>query len=69
MNPMQSPNTGVGKRLAESEQEKIKCSCAGCIRIATHTWSGHPTCDECGTPARLKRIRKINKQLHTIKGQ
>lgn len=25
------------------------CNVIGCQQVATHTWSGHPTCDECGT--------------------
>lgn len=29
-----------------------KCSCDGCDNEATHSWSGHPTCDECATPSR-----------------
>jgi len=24
-----------------------KCGCIGCDNVATHTWSGHPTCDAC----------------------
>ena len=24
-----------------------KCGCIGCDNVATHTWSGHPTCDDC----------------------
>ena len=27
-----------------------QCGCIGCENQATHTWSGHPTCDECGLP-------------------
>ena len=28
------------------------CGVRGCNNLATHTWSGHPTCDDCGTPGR-----------------
>jgi len=37
------------------EKEHTKCSCTGCENKATHTWSGHPTCDECGTSGRRER--------------
>ena len=41
------------KRIMEEELAKTKqCSCIGCTNQATHTWSGHPTCDACGTPGR-----------------
>ncbi len=44
------------KRIREEEQAKLKqCGCIGCTNQATHTWSGHPTCDDCGTPNRVKR--------------
>lgn len=29
----------------------IMCGVTGCTNIATHTWSGHPTCNACATPA------------------
>ncbi len=29
------------------EKEVKKCGCTGCENIATHTWSGHPTCNGC----------------------
>ena len=32
-----------------------KCVCIGCTNNAIHTWSGHPTCDECATPSRQYR--------------
>lgn len=35
------------------------CSCTGCKNEATHYWSGHPTCNECGTPNRLKNKQSI----------
>jgi len=27
------------------------CGVTGCTNLATHTWSGHPTCNACATPA------------------
>ena len=36
----------------------LKCSCIGCDNIATHTWSGHPTCDSCGSPSRINKTSK-----------
>lgn len=35
------------------------CGCTGCTNIATHTWSGHPTCDDCATPS-----RKADRKYH-----
>ncbi len=29
-----------------------RCGVRGCDNEATHTWSGHPTCDDCATPGR-----------------
>lgn len=37
-----------------------KCQVFGCNNNATHTWSGHPTCDDCGTPNRKKVIVKMD---------
>lgn len=42
------------------EQNRVMCGVITCINEATHTWSGHPTCDDCATPA-----RKAN-QAHNI---
>lgn len=43
------------ERIRAEELAKTKqCACIGCTNKATHTWSGHPTCDECGSPSRLK---------------
>lgn len=36
----------------------LKCSCVGCDNLATHTWSGHPTCDSCGSPSRINKTSK-----------
>ena len=36
----------------------LKCSCVGCDNLATHTWSGHPTCDSCGSPRRINKTPK-----------
>lgn len=50
----------------------IKCGCTGCENEATHTWSGHPTCDSCGTPsssiARLNKQELIDKVVNELKG-
>lgn len=44
------------ERIKYEEKAKTqKCGCIGCNNQATHTWSGHPTCDECGLPNRQKR--------------
>ena len=43
----------------EEEAKQLKCACIGCNNQATHTWSGHPTCDSCGTPNRAKRTFPI----------
>lgn len=48
------------RRIREEEQAKQKqCAVTGCKNQATHTWSGHPTCDDCGTPGRTKRTIPI----------
>lgn len=36
----------------EEEVKQKTCAVIGCQNKATHTWSGHPTCDECATPNR-----------------
>jgi len=28
----------------------VVCGVANCTNVATHTWSGHPTCNACATP-------------------
>ncbi len=39
------------KRIQAEELAKTKqCGCSGCTNQATHTWSGHPTCNACATP-------------------
>ena len=43
----------------EEEAKQLKCACIGCNNQATHTWSGHPTCDSSGTPNRAKRTFPI----------
>lgn len=43
------------ERIKQEEDAKLKkCACIGCNNMATHTWSGHPTCDSCGTHGRKK---------------
>jgi hypothetical protein len=42
-------------RLLDKRLSLIHCGVTGCTNVATHTWSGHPTCDACGTPSRKKR--------------
>ena len=45
----------LAKRIAAEELAKTKeCAVTWCYNRATHTWSGHPTCDKCGTPGRTK---------------
>lgn len=39
---------------AEESAKAQQCGVTGCTNTATHTWSGHPTCDDCGTPGRKK---------------
>ncbi len=36
----------------EAEACEQECGASGCTNRATHTWSGHPTCDECALPGR-----------------
>jgi len=39
------------KRIIQEEIAKTKtCGVIGCNNQATHTWSGHPTCDDCMIP-------------------
>lgn len=48
--------TALEKRIKdEQDAKKSKCACLGCDNQATHTWSGYPTCDRCGSPHRVKR--------------
>ena len=43
----------IVERIRYEELAKTRqCGCTGCTNQATHTWSGHPTCDACGTPGR-----------------
>lgn len=42
------------EQKAAADSASVKCGCVGCTNTATHTWSGHPTCDDCGSPSRLK---------------
>ena len=34
------------------------CGVRGCDNEATHTWSGHPTCDDCATPGRKGEVEQ-----------
>ena len=36
----------------EEDAKQKQCAVIGCTNIATHTWSGHPTCDDCGLTKR-----------------
>lgn len=47
-------NALLERIVAEEAAKQQQCACIGCTNRATHTWSGHPTCDECGTPGRTK---------------
>jgi len=40
------------ERIRPKVERDVTCGCTGCTNLATHTWSGHPTCDDCATPAR-----------------
>ena len=40
------------------------CGCTGCFNEATHTWQGHPTCDNCGTPGTRAIEGKVNQELN-----
>lgn len=41
-------------RIAIEEWAKTQgCGVRGCTNRATHTWSGHPTCDDCALPGRV----------------
>ena len=48
---------GLGAHIKAKHNDitSIKCSCTGCDNIATHTWSGHPTCDDCGTRTTINK--------------
>jgi hypothetical protein len=42
-------------RIKFEEEAKTKqCAVIRCTNQATHTWSGWPTCDDCGSPSRKK---------------
>jgi hypothetical protein len=46
----------LSHRLAiESWATTQECGVTGCTNLATHTWSGHPTCDDCAVPGRVAR--------------
>lgn len=48
-------NDALVERIRQEEKAKtMQCGCIGCTNQATHTWSGHPTCDDCGHPGRRK---------------
>ncbi len=49
------------RRIEQEEQAKtMECGCIGCTNRATHTWSGHPTCDDCGTPRRKQTELRVS---------
>lgn len=58
---MQNGNDGL--HYDNTAQQVVKCSCIGCDNESTHTWSGHPTCDDCGTPSRSEVREVVN---HTL---
>jgi len=35
-----------------------QCGVTNCTNKATHTWSGHPTCDDCATPTRKDNLKR-----------
>jgi hypothetical protein len=58
--------SALEERIKAEELAKAKeCECAGCRNRATHTWSGHPTCDDCGSPGRDKVPRSAMPNLIT----
>lgn len=49
--------------MSEQKQlTEVKCGCTGCNNKATHTWSGHPTCDDCGT----RSVRPIPRKAFDV---
>jgi hypothetical protein len=56
-------NSNDGWHCGNTAQQVVKCSCIGCDNESTHTWSGHPTCDDCGTPSRSEVRNVVN---HTL---
>lgn len=57
--PPQEPDSHI-MRGAEyfwepADGEAVMCGAIGCTNPATHTWSGHPTCDDCATPMSGRR--------------
>lgn len=54
--PPQPPDSHVvrgAEYLWEGHEEgAVLCGVIGCSNVATHTWSGHPTCDDCAAPMR-----------------
>jgi hypothetical protein len=52
------------ERIKLEELAKTKeCECIGCTNRATHTWSGFPTCDDCGSPSRKKGSQSVMPRL------
>jgi len=45
-------NAFLDRIIYEEEAKTKQCAVIGCTEQATHTWSGHPTCDKCGLPGR-----------------
>lgn len=57
---LQLAMSGVAFEEIEKQQERPEtsiwlCGITGCTLPATHTWSGHPTCDFHATPTRKAR--------------
>lgn len=48
-------NALVDRIRYEEEAKTKQCGVTGCTNQATHTWSGHPTCDDCAIPMRKNR--------------
>ncbi len=46
-------------RTKAAKAKPTQCGCTGCTNPATHTWSGHPTCDDCATPSRKARMEEL----------
>jgi len=44
------------ENMVNSNEGDKKCGCTGCNNVATHTWSGHATCNGCSIRPHLKNL-------------
>ena len=54
-NPNFDPHTH-GTFSGEKRKSHRECGVTDCTNESTHTWSGHPTCDNHATPSRKKYV-------------